>query len=179
MSEPEARANSETRSVSMSKHGPRAISTPDRRSIFEWNVAMRPVPTKPTTGGVRMGVDCSSTSSVRVVAVLPAVVECGSWQEVVDVILYEEVEHGIVTRCVEAGTHNVVAEIDLTKTAIVGFTDMVEVRVLPHPWALRVAREIHSQEWSPAERYEAEKPTAAGLSGGSWRCRFRVDVEWT
>jgi hypothetical protein len=112
------------------------------------------------------------------VAVFPPVVECDSWQEVVDVILYEEVEHGIVTRCVEAGTYNVVAEIDLTKTAIVGFTDMVEVRVLPHRWALKVTREIHSQQWAPEERYEAEKPTATALEVGPWHCRFRIGVEW-
>jgi hypothetical protein len=112
------------------------------------------------------------------VAVLPPVVECDSWREVVDVILYEEVEHGIVTRCIEAGTHNVVAEIDLTKTAIVGSTDTVEVRIVPHRWALRVAREIHAQRWALEERYEADKPTAAELLKGPWRCRFRVGVEW-
>ena len=111
-------------------------------------------------------------------AVLPPVVECESVDEIVDTILYGEVEHGIVTRCVEAGTHNVVAEIDLTKTAIIGFTDMVEVRVLPHRWALRVANEIHAQLWTPQERYSAQKPTKTLFSEGAWVCHFRIDVEW-
>ena len=109
---------------------------------------------------------------------LPPVVECGSWQEVVDVVLYEEVEHGIVTRCVEAGTTRVVAEIDLTGTAIVGYVDTVVVRVMPHSWALRVARAIHSQEWSPDERYEGAKPAKSSFEDGPWNCTFRVGVEW-
>ena len=111
-------------------------------------------------------------------ATLPPVVECDTWEEVVDVVLYEEVEHGIVTRCVEAGTHNVVAEIDLTRTAIIGFTDMVEVRVLPHQWSLRIAKEIHSQPWTPQERYSGESPTRATFDDGPWRCSYRIDVEW-
>ena len=32
---------------------------------------------------------------------LPPVVECGGPDDVVDVILYEEVEHGIITRCTD------------------------------------------------------------------------------
>lgn len=111
-------------------------------------------------------------------AVLPPVVECDSADDIVNVILYGEVEHGIVTRCVEAGTHNVVAEIDLTATAIVGFTDMVVVRVLPHRWALRVANGIHAQEWTPPDRYSADKPTKTAFSDGAWTCRFKIDVEW-
>lgn len=109
---------------------------------------------------------------------LPPVVECENSDEVVDVILYGEVEHGIVTRCVEAGTHNVVAEIDLTRTAIIGFTDMVEVRVLSHRWALRTAKAVHSQPWTPEERYSGENPTRASFDDGPWRCSYRIDVEW-
>ena len=112
-------------------------------------------------------------------AILPAVVECEAWEDVVDVIVYGEVEHGMVTRCVEAGTHTVVAEIDLTRTAIVGFTDVVLIRVLPHRWALRIARAVHSQQWSPQERYSGDAPTSEACASGPWVCSFRVDVEWT
>ena len=47
---PEACAKTAERSASMSKHPPRVIGTPLIFSIFEWNVAIWPVPTKPTIG---------------------------------------------------------------------------------------------------------------------------------
>ena len=47
---PDACAKVAARSASMSKHPPRTIGTPLIFSIFEWNVAIWPVPTKPTIG---------------------------------------------------------------------------------------------------------------------------------
>jgi hypothetical protein len=47
---PDACAKTPARSESMSKHPPRVIGTPLIFSIFEWNVAICPVPTKPMMG---------------------------------------------------------------------------------------------------------------------------------
>jgi hypothetical protein len=48
---PDACAKTCARAVSISKHPPRTNGTPECFNIFEWNVAMWPVPMKPITGG--------------------------------------------------------------------------------------------------------------------------------
>ena len=50
---PEAAQNDVSRSASMSYAPARTISAPLRRNDFEWYVAMRPVPMKPTRRGWR------------------------------------------------------------------------------------------------------------------------------
>jgi hypothetical protein len=47
---PDACAKTTERSASISKQPPRVMGTPLIFSIFEWNVAIWPVPTKPTMG---------------------------------------------------------------------------------------------------------------------------------
>ena len=55
---PEAAANFSARAMSMSKHPPRVIGTPLIFNIFEWKVAMWPVPRNPTTGSVEVVLTC-------------------------------------------------------------------------------------------------------------------------
>ena len=49
---PEAAANFSARVMSMSKHPPRDSGTPLIFNIFEWKVAMWPVPRNPMTGRI-------------------------------------------------------------------------------------------------------------------------------
>ena len=108
---------------------------------------------------------------------LPPVVECSSWADVVDVILLEEVEHGIVTRCTDA-EGNVVAEIDLMQTAIVRYDDLMTIRVRRHPWAYRVAKAVHDHASTEEENYTGDKPVKKTVDAEGWTCRYRVQVDW-
>ena len=108
---------------------------------------------------------------------LPPVVECSGWEEVVDVILLEEVEHGIVTRCTDT-EGNVVVEIDLMQTAIVRYDDHMTIRVRRHPWAYRVAKAVHEHASVEEEDYTGDKPVKKPVDAEGWTCRYRVQVEW-
>ena len=108
---------------------------------------------------------------------LPAVVECDTWEEVVDVILYEEVEHGIITRCVD-GANNVVAEIDLMKTSIVGYSDRMKLRVRRHEWAYRVAKAVYDHASVEEEHFDGEKPVKKVVDERGWTCSYKVAIEW-
>jgi len=109
--------------------------------------------------------------------VLPAVVECESWEDVVDCILYEEVEHGAITRCVDPD-NNVVCEIDLMQTAIVGYTDRMKVRVRRHPWAMKVAKAVHDHASTEEDAYEGDKPVKAKVDERGWACSYKVRIVW-
>ena len=108
---------------------------------------------------------------------LPAVVECASWQDVVDVVLYDEVEHGIVTRCVDE-SNAVVVEIDLMQTAIVGYADRMKVRVRPHPWAWNIAKAIHGHASVEEELFEGDKPVKVAVEQRGWSCSYKVAIDW-
>ena len=108
---------------------------------------------------------------------LPPVVECSSWEEVADVILYDEVEHGIVTRCTDP-EGNVVAEIDLMQTAIVGHADMMKVRVRRHPWAMKVAKAVHDHASTEEDNYDGEKPVKSTVEERGWACSYKVRIVW-
>lgn len=108
---------------------------------------------------------------------LPAVVECDTWEEVVDVILYEAVEHGIITRCVD-GTNNVVAEIDLMQTSIVGYSDRMKLRVRRHEWAYRVAKAVHDHASVEEEHFDGEKPLKKVVDERGWTCSYKVRIVW-
>lgn len=108
---------------------------------------------------------------------LSAVIECASWEEVADFILYEEAEHGVVTRCVDLN-NNVVAEIDLMQTAIVGYTDRMKVRIRRHPWALRVAKAVHDHASTEEDRYDGEKPVKSSVEERGWFCSYKVAIHW-
>ena len=108
---------------------------------------------------------------------LPAVVECASWHDVVDVVLYDEVEHGIVTRCVDE-LNAVVVEIDLMQTAIVGYADRMKVRVRPHPWAWNIAKAIHGHASVEEDLFEGEKPVKAEVEQRGWSCSYKVAIDW-
>jgi len=109
--------------------------------------------------------------------VLPPVVECSGWEDVVDVILFDEVEHGIVTRCTDT-EGNVVAEIDLMQTAIVRYDDMMTIRVRRHPWAYRVAKAVHAHASTEEENYSGDKPAKKTVDAEGWTCRYKVQVHW-
>jgi hypothetical protein len=109
--------------------------------------------------------------------VLAPVVECSSWEEVVDCILYEEVEHGAVTRLVDPD-NNVVAEIDLMQTAIVGYTDRMKVRVRRHPWAVKVAKAVHDHASTEEDNYDGEKPVKSTVEERGWACSYKVRIVW-
>ena len=108
---------------------------------------------------------------------LPAVVECETWEEVVDVILYEEVEHGIITRCVDTA-NVVVAEIDLMQTAIVGYADMMKLRVRRHPWGYKIAKAVHEHAVAEEERYTGETPVKSVVDERGWNCSYKVGISW-
>lgn len=108
---------------------------------------------------------------------LPAVVECSSWEDVVDVILYEEVEHGIITRCVDE-ENNVVAEIDLMQTAIVGHADMMKLRVRRHPWGLKVAQAVFDHASVEEERFQGDRPVKKTVDERGWSCSYKVRISW-
>lgn len=108
---------------------------------------------------------------------LPPVVECSSWEDVVDVILVEEVEHGIITRCTD-GEGNVVAEIDLMQTAIVGYADVMKVRVRRHPWGFRVAKAVWEHASTEEERFQGDKPTKRTVDERGWSCSYKVRIVW-
>lgn len=108
---------------------------------------------------------------------LPPVVECSSWEEVADVILFGETEHGIVTRCTD-GEAAVVAEIDLMQTAIVGHADMMKVRVRRHPWAYRVAKAVWEHASVEEERFQGDKPVKKTVDERGWSCSYKVQVTW-
>jgi hypothetical protein len=109
---------------------------------------------------------------------LPSVVECGGPDEVVDVILYEEVEHGIITRCTDP-EGNVVAEIDLMQTAIVRYDDSMLVRVRRHSWAWRVAKAVWEHASTEEDDFVGDKPVKKTVDAEGWSCRYRVRVDWT
>lgn len=108
---------------------------------------------------------------------LPPVVECDDWEDVVHVVLYEEVEHGIVTRCVDA-ENNVVAEIDLMQTAVVRYDDSMTVRVRRHPWAYKVAKAVHEHASVEEDNYTGEKPVKRTVDAEGWSCTYTVRVDW-
>ena len=105
------------------------------------------------------------------------VIECASWEVVADFILYDEAEHGVVTRCVDPD-NNVVAEIDLMQTAIVGYTDRMKVRVRRHPWAMRVAKSVHAHASMEEDNYEGEKPEKTTVEERGWSCSYKVRIVW-
>lgn len=108
---------------------------------------------------------------------LPPVVECSSWGEVVDVILYEEVEHGVITRCTDE-ENNVVAEIDLMQTAIVGYADMMKIRVRRHPWGFKVAHAVWAHASAEEERFQGDKPVKKTVEERGWSCSYKVRISW-
>ena len=108
---------------------------------------------------------------------LPPVVECASWEEVVDVILYEEVEHGIITRCVDEA-NVIVAEIDLMQTAIVGYADMMKIRVRRHPWGYRIAKAVSDHASVEEERFQGDKPVKKVVDERGWTCSYKVRISW-
>ena len=108
---------------------------------------------------------------------LPPVVECAGWEDVVDVILYDEVEHGIITRCVDE-SNTVVAEIDLMQTAIVGYADMMKIRLRRHPWSYRIAKAVHELASVEEERYTGEKPVKKTVDEHGWMCAYKVPIVW-
>ena len=108
---------------------------------------------------------------------LPPVVECSDPDEVIDVILFEEVEHGIITRCTDR-EGNVVAEIDLMQTAVVGFADRMLLRVRPHPWAWNIAKQVHAHASVEEEQYVGKMPMKASVVQSGWNCSYMVAVEW-
>ena len=92
-------------------------------------------------------------------------------------ILYEEVEHGIITRCVD-DENNVVAEIDLMQTAIVGYADMMKVRVRRHPWGHKVAKAVFDQASTEEERFQGDKPVKKLVDERGWTCSYKVRITW-
>lgn len=92
-------------------------------------------------------------------------------------ILYEEVEHGIVTRCVDE-ENNVVAEIDLMQTAIVGFADTMKVRVRRHSWGYRIAKALWDHGSTEEERFQGDKPVKKLVEERGWSCSWKVRISW-
>ena len=92
-------------------------------------------------------------------------------------ILYDEVEHGIITRCVDE-ENNVVAEIDLMQTAIVGYADMMKVRVRRHPWGHKVAKAVFDHASTEEERFQGDKPVKKLVDERGWTCSYKVRITW-